>query len=254
LKDKKRIILGAIPLVLLLLVGVILVNNGFDDWSERNREEIEENVKRYVARYKLDPDKVGVEIIGNPRKYPTGEEEFRVFIRYYGDPYFATYLKGNPNTLTIIDRKDDIAIRVFNELYLQARYEELAPTMDYLTSLGIEDPIRPEEEKIQYFHTNVGINSQINEEIREAYKSGEDLEDLKTYIDTNLDKLTRLDTNIDIIGSKEGVDVAQASKIEEELIGLLPKTKYYHVQIGVEDLSTGENEGLFKTLTIHEER
>jgi hypothetical protein len=192
--------------------------------------------------------------IGNPRKYPTGEEEFRVYFRYYGDPYFAMDLKGNPDTLFFSDSKEYITTAVFNELYLQARYDELAPAMDYLSSLGIEDPLRPEGEEIQYFRTNVGINSQINEEIREAYKSGDNFEDLKDYIETNLDKLTRLNTNIRIVGKKEGIDDAKAFEIEEELKRLLPKTKYYHVEIGVEDLSTGENEGLFKTLTIREER
>ncbi|MCR6112131.1 hypothetical protein HXA35_17525 [Bacillus sp. A301a_S52] len=253
MKHKKRIILGAILLMLLLLVGVIWMNNGFGDWSERNREEIEENVKFFVARYKLDQDKVEIVTIGNPQKYPTGEEEFRVFIRYYGDPYFATYLKGNPNTLSIIDRKDDIAIRVFNELYLQARYDELEPAIAYLKSQGIEDPLRPEGDKIQYFQTDIGINSQINDEIREAYKSGDDLEDLKTYIEINLDKIKWLEAGIDIVGTKEGIDETEASEIEAELKALLPRSTYY-ARIGVKDLSTGESEGLFKTLTIHEER
>jgi hypothetical protein len=235
--------------MLLLLGGVIWMNNGFGDWSERNREEIEENVKRYVARYKLDPDKVEIVTIGNPQKYPTGEEEFRVYFRYYGDPYFTMDVKGNPDTLSIIDLKERIASRVFNELYLQARYDELVPTMDYLNSLGIEDPLRPEGEKVHYFRTNVGIDLQINEEIREAYKSGDDLEDLKTYINTNLEKLTRLDTHIRIVGEKEGIDEAEASAIEAELKALLPRSTYY-LQIGVKDLSTGESEGLYETLRV----
>jgi hypothetical protein len=77
LKNKKRVILGAIPLVLLLLGGVILVNNGFDDWSERNREEIEENVKRYVARYKLDPENVEIKYITEPKNIPQERKNFR---------------------------------------------------------------------------------------------------------------------------------------------------------------------------------
>jgi hypothetical protein len=249
LKNKKRVILGTTLVVLLLLGGVILVNNGFGDWSERNREEIEENVKRYVARYKLDPDKVEIVTIGNPRKYPTGEEEFRVFIRYYGDPYFAMYLWGNPDTLFFNDSKERIATNVFNELYLQARYEELFPAIDYLNSIGIEDPLRPKDEKIKYFQTSVGIDPQINDEIREAFKSGDDLEDLKVYIETNLDKLKRLDTDIDIVGDKEGIDEVEAAKIEEELKTLLPRSNYY-AEIGVRDISTGESKGLFKMIRV----
>ncbi|UTR16036.1 hypothetical protein MM221_05605 [Salipaludibacillus sp. LMS25] len=249
MKNKKRVILGAIPLVLLMLVGVIWMNNGFGDWSERNREEIEENVKRYVARYKLDPDKVEIVTIGNPRKYPTGEEEFRVYFQYYGDPYFAMDVKGNPDTLSIIDRDERIVSSVFNELYLQARYEEFSPTINYLQSIGIEDPLRHEGGRIYYFQTNVGINSQINEEIREAYKSDDDLVGLKAYIETNLDRLKRLDTNIRIVGKKEGIDETIAEEIEEELKALLPNSTYY-LEIGLRDLSTGNNEGLFKTLTI----
>jgi hypothetical protein len=248
-KHKKRIILGATLLMLLLLVGVIWMNNGFGDWSERNREEIEENVKFFVARYKLDQDKVEIVTIGNPQKNPTGEEEFRVYFRYYGDPYFAMDIKGNPDTLSIIDRNERIVSRVFNEFYLQARYDELAPTIDYLHSLNIEDPLRPEEEKIQFFQTNVGIDPQINEEVREAYKSGDDLKELNDYIETNLDKLKRLDSGIDIIGNKEGIDEVEASAIEAELKALLPRATYY-VQIGVKDLSTGESQGLYETLRV----
>ncbi|MCR6112128.1 hypothetical protein HXA35_17510 [Bacillus sp. A301a_S52] len=226
-----------------------MMNNDFGDWSERNREEIEENVKRYVARYKLDPDKVDVESIGDPRKYPTGEEEFRVFFHYYGEPYFFIDLKGNPDSLFLSDPKEFIITTVFDELYLQARYEELAPTIDYLNSLGIEDPLRPGGGEIEYFRTNLGLNSQINEEIREAYKSGDDLEDLKTYIETNLDKLTRLDTHIRIVGKKEGIDEEEASEIEEELKVLLTQGTYY-IEIGVKDLSTGESEGIYKMLRV----
>ncbi|MCR6112129.1 hypothetical protein HXA35_17515 [Bacillus sp. A301a_S52] len=249
MKNKKRVILGAIPLVLLLLVGVIWMNNGFGNWSERNREEIEENVKRYVARYKLDPDKVEIVTIGNPRKYPTGEEEFGIYFYYNGDPYFAMYLWGSPDTLSIIDREERIASRVFSELYLQARYEELSPVIEYLNSKGIIDPLRPEGEKIQYFQTDVGINSQINEEIRAAYKSGDDLEEIKEYIEINLDEIVRLDTNIEIIGNKEGISEAEASEIEKELKKLLPSSTYY-VQIGVRDISTGESKGLFKMIRV----
>jgi hypothetical protein len=75
------------------------------------------------------------------------------------------------------------------------------------------------------------------------------LEDLKTYINTNLEKLTRLDTHIRIVGEKEGIDEAEASAIEEELKALLPRSTYY-LQIGVKDLSTGESEGLYKTLRV----
>ncbi|MCR6095099.1 hypothetical protein HXA31_13320 [Salipaludibacillus agaradhaerens] len=158
-------------------------------------------------------------------------------------------MKGSPDSLSLNDTKEFIITTVFDELYLQARYEELAPTIDYLNSLGIEDPLRPDREKIEYFRTNLGLNSQINDEIREAYKSGDDLEDLKTYIETNLDKLTRLDTHIRIVGKKEGIDEKEASEIEEELKVLLTQGTYY-IEIGVKDLSTGESEGLYKMLKV----
>ncbi|MCR6107994.1 hypothetical protein HXA34_17015 [Salipaludibacillus agaradhaerens] len=249
MKNKKRVMLGAIPLVLLLLVGVIWMNNGFGNWSERNREEIEENVKRYVARYKLDPDKVEIVSISDPIKYPTGEEDFNVYIRYYGDPYITVDLYGNTDTLSIRDPDERIATSVFNELYLQARYDELSPTIDYLKSQEIVDPLRPKSEQIQYFQTSVGVDPQINGEIRETFKSGDDLEDLKAYIEKNLDKLKRLDTDIDIVGEKEGIDEIEASKLEEKLKALLPRSNYY-AEIGVRDISTGESEGLFKMIRV----
>jgi hypothetical protein len=158
-------------------------------------------------------------------------------------------LYGNTDTLSIRDPDERIATSVFNELYLQARYEELSPTIDYLKSQGIVDPLRPESEQIQFFRTNVGINSQINEEIREAYKIGDDLKNLKAYIDTNLDKIIRLDTNIRIVGEREEIDEADAAKIEEELKTLLPRSNYY-AEIGVRDISTGESKDLFKMIRV----
>jgi hypothetical protein len=247
LKHKKVVIAGVALFVLVMLGGGLFMNKNSGDWSERHREDIEENVRNYVERYKLDPDKVEIVSITEPIKYPTGEEEFGVNIRYNGNLYIAESLYGNPNTLQLHDPEEYIITTVFSELYLQARFEELSPAIDYLNSIGVNDPLRPEGEGIQYFQTDVGINSQINDEIREAYKSGEDLEELKSFIETHLDKLIRLDTNIKIIGRKEGIGKVEAAKIEEELKTLLPQVPF-RVEIGVRDLATGESEGLYKTI------
>ncbi|UJW59317.1 hypothetical protein HXZ66_18835 [Bacillus sp. A116_S68] len=247
MKNKKYVIAGIALFALVMLGGGLFMNKNSGDWSERHREDIEENVRNYVERYKLDPDKVEIVSITEPIKYPTGEEDFGINIEYYGEPYFSMVLTADPNNFFISDEKELITKNIFNELYLQARYEELSPAIDYLNSIGLEDPLRPAGESIKFFRTNVGINPQINDEIREAYKSGEDFEELKSYIETHLDKIIRLDTNMKIIGRKEGIGEVEAAKIEEELKTLLPQLPF-RVEIGVRDLATGESEGLYKTI------
>ncbi|UJW59319.1 hypothetical protein HXZ66_18845 [Bacillus sp. A116_S68] len=249
MKHKKVVIAGIALFVLVMLGGGLFMNKNSGDWSERHREDIEENVRNYVERYKLDPDKVEIDRIREPIKFPTGEEEFRVDIRYHGEPFFSHTLIGHPDTLSISDK--NLIISLFNELYLHERYEDFKPAMDYLKSLGVSDPLRPTDTKIQYFKTSLGVSEQIKDDIINAfYESNYDLNQFRSYIQENLDKFIRLDSNISIYGTKENIDESLAEEIKAELMKILPHSNY-HVQVGVRDPSTGVGEeGLFDYLKI----
>nr|WP_090893456.1 hypothetical protein [Evansella caseinilytica] len=251
LKKNNKLILISLVIIGAVIGGVMFMNRG--DFADRNRDTIEENVRNYVERYKLNPDQVEIEHITEPRRYPTGEEEFMVNIKYHGYPYFSYTLTGDPNNLLMLEPKERIIGKIFEELYLEARYEEFKPTIDYLNELGIEDPLRPNGEmKMEYFQTSVGLSSEINDELKEAFKSGDDWEQLKQYIEDNIEKISELDTSISIIGTKEDIDEEQAEEIRDKLMTILPKSNY-HVQIGVRDLGTGVGkEGLYDYLMVEQ--
>nr|WP_139189857.1 hypothetical protein [Evansella caseinilytica] len=247
MKKNNKLILISLVIIGAVIGGVMFMNRG--DFADRNRDTIEENVRNYVERYKLNPDQVEIEKITGPFRYPTGEEEFTVYIRHTGHPYFYMSLTGNPETLLVFEPKELIIKEIFNELYLEARYEELKPTIDYLASLDIEDPLRPVGTKIKYFQTNVGIDPEINDELKEAFKNGDDLEQLKQYIEENIEKISELDTDVRIVGIKKRIDEEQAEEIRQQLMNMLPKSNY-DVRLGSRDLDTGEHKGLNTYLTI----
>jgi hypothetical protein len=231
-----------------MLGGGLFMNKNSGDWSERHREDIEENVRNYVERYKLDPEKVEIERIHNPKKYPTGEEEFMVYIYYHGEPYFSMSLTGDPKSLSIYDRNDYIVVKVFNELYLQARYEEFKPAIEYLDNLNVQDPLRPTENKVRFLQTSVGLASEINESLKKAYYSEDDLTGLKKYINENLEIISELD-RVEIIGNIEGLKEERIDEISKDLKQILPSSDYY-LQIGEKNLATGESQGIFEYITI----
>nr|WP_139189867.1 hypothetical protein [Evansella caseinilytica] len=247
MKKNNKLILISLVIIGAVIGGVMFMNRG--DFAEGNRDTIEENVRNYVERYKLNPDQLEIGIITNPFRFPTGEEEFTVDIKYMGHPYISMTLTGDPDTLMVFEPKELIIKEIFNELYLEARYDELKPTIDYLASLDIEDPLRPVGTKIKYFQTNVGIDPEINNELKEAFKNGDDLEQLKQYIEENIEKISKLDTNVHIVGIKSGIDEEQAEVIRMELENMLPKSNYV-VELGVKDLATGESQGVFTYLEI----
>lgn len=229
-----------------LVVGKMVYNKNF---ANINREKIEQNVRNYIRQYKLDPDKVVIENIGNPKRYPMGEREFLIYIKYTGQPYLSMSLTGNPDTLGVSEPKETIIVRLFNELYLEERYEEFKPAIDYLSGLGITDPLRPEGTKMKYFQTSVGVDPEINGELRKAFWQDETLDGLKQYIKDNKEKISELDTNVQIVGLKEGVDEQQANEMLEHLKYLLPKTNY-DIEIGVDDPETGIGTGLYDYLEL----
>ncbi|MCR6107995.1 hypothetical protein HXA34_17020 [Salipaludibacillus agaradhaerens] len=250
MKNKKRVMLGAIPLVLFLLVGVIWMNNGFGDWSERNREEIEENVKRYVARYKLDPENVEIKYITEPKNYPTGEKEFSVFITYDGSINFSYTLTGNSETLNFIEPDEHIIERIFNEMYLIARLEEFSPAINYLDDLGVEDPLRSNSKSLAYLQTSVGHSAEINSDLKEAFRKGDDLVHLENYIEENIEKINKVGSSFRIVGSKEGISEDEAISIKTHLEELLPEANY-QIQIGMRDPDTGVGiEGIYEQLNL----
>nr|WP_139189859.1 hypothetical protein [Evansella caseinilytica] len=247
MKKNNKLILISLVIIGAVIGGVMFMNRG--DFAEGNREAIEENVRNYVERYKLNPDDVDIYNIGNPTRFPTGEEEFDIYIKHMGHPYFRMVLKGDPDTLLVFEPKEHIIELIFEEIYLEARYEELKPTIDYLNSLNITDPLRPEGTKIQYFQTSVGLATEINAELKKAFKSGEDLEHLKQYIENNLEQISELDTNIRINGIIDELDDEKANEIEKKLKELLPKSNYV-VRIGVDSLESQEHEKIDTYLII----
>jgi hypothetical protein len=250
LKHKKVVIAGIALFVLMMLGGGLFMNKNSGDWSERHREDIEENVRNYVERYKLDPDKVEIKRIMEPITFPTGEEEFRVKIYYHGEPFFSYVLVGDPNTLHI-NSDNNITVSIFNELYLEERYEEFKPAIEYLKSIGIKDSLRPEEAKIQYFNTSLGFSNEINDELENVFReSNYDMNYFQKYIQEEIGRLRRLGAEFSIIGTKEGIDDILANEMREELISLLPPANY-HAQIGVRDPATGVGvEGLYDYFTV----
>lgn len=221
------------------------------DFVEQNREEIEERVRGYITRYKLDSDKLKIKHIGKPLQLPTGEKVFSIDIEYTGFPYFTMILRGNADTLGMNEPTDHIIVEIFNELYLEERFDEFKPTIDYLRGLGIIDPIRPEDTKVKYFDTSVGLDSEINRDLKRAFnESDETFNKLRQYIRDNIELIKKLDTNIHIIGTKKGIDEQKAGEIQKELMNILPKGMYY-VSLGIRDLKTGvPKEGLYKTIEI----
>jgi hypothetical protein len=245
LKHKKVVIAGVALFVLVMLGGGLFMNKNSGDWSERHREDIEENVRSFLESHHLNPDDVEIEQITGPIRFPTGEEEFSVYIKHWGTPYFYMVLKGNPDSLTVNQSSERMIRQIFNELYLQARYEEFKPAIEYLHSLGIEDPLRPQDATNQYMHTNVGLDNEIQDEVIQTFRESKDeFDKLVEYIDGNLDRIIKLET-IDIRGEKEEIDSQKAEEIEETLKELLPKGDY-RVEIGVKDFETRELEG-FRT-------
>ncbi|SDZ68757.1 hypothetical protein SAMN05421736_1392 [Evansella caseinilytica] len=247
MKKNNKLILISLVIIGAVIGGVMFMNRG--DFADRNRETIEENVRNYVERYKLDSEKLVIKKITNPSSLPTGEKYFTIYIEYHGHPYISIALKGDPDTLMVFEPKERIVRHIFEELYLEARYEEFKPAIDYLNSLDITDPLRPEGTKTIYFQTSVGLASEISDELKEAFRKGDDLEHLKQYIEDNIEKISELDNNISIIGIKEGIDDEQAKEIRMKLENMLPKSNYV-VEIGVENIATGETQGVFTYLEI----
>ncbi|MBA4536956.1 hypothetical protein H1Z61_07310 [Bacillus aquiflavi] len=101
----------AISKAIIVLVGMMLIV--CTDFVEANREEIEESVKSFIKMNKLDPEKVEIERIYEPTRYPNGDYEFEVDINYRGHPYFSISLEADPETLHITDRKDFFKVEVF---------------------------------------------------------------------------------------------------------------------------------------------
>lgn len=240
-------------IAIIVIGGTITMVNAYREknFVELNREKIEERVRHYVKRYKLDPDKLDIVEIGDPFTLPRGEKFFSIYIKYYGHPYLSMALNGDPETLAIKEHQEYIAVKIFNELYLEERYDEFKPVIDYLEGLGIIDPLRPENTKVKYFQTSVGLDTEISSDLKDALRdSDESFDKLRKYIKDNKDKISRLDTEMDIVGRKEGIDDQQASEIKKQLITMLPKSNY-HVQLGVRDPNNGvAKEGLFTYLEI----
>ena len=188
----------AISKAIIVLVGMMLI--GCTDFVEANRKEIEESVKFFIKMNKLDPEKVEIERIYEPTRYPNGDYEFMVDILYTGHPYFSILMEADPKSLHITDYKDFFKVEVFNYLYIEERYEEFKPAIDYLESLGAEDTFRPKDSKVKYFFTSVGLDPELNEEIKQAYReSNKNLDQLKQYIKDHKEKITSLDSNTEII-------------------------------------------------------
>ncbi|MBA4536952.1 hypothetical protein H1Z61_07290 [Bacillus aquiflavi] len=236
-----------ILVALIILGGMLLM--GCTDFAEKNREEIKESVKFFIKMNKLDPEKVEIERIYEPTRYPNGDYEFEVDINYTGHPYFSISLEADPETLHITDRKDFFKVEVFNCLYIEERYEEFKPAIDYLESLGAEDSFNPKDSNIKYFYTSVGLDPELNEEIKQVYReSDKNLDQLKQYIKDSKEKIIALDTNITINAIKEGLDEKQSTIIKEELIKRLPKGIYV-TEIGEID-ETGIIHGLNEQITV----
>ncbi|MBA4536955.1 hypothetical protein H1Z61_07305 [Bacillus aquiflavi] len=235
--------------ITIVLGGMLLM--GCTDFVEANRKEIKESVKFFIEMNKLDPEKVEIGKIYPPKRYPNGDYEFMVDILYTGHPYFSILLEADPKSLRMKDHKDFFKVEVFNYLYIEERYEEFKPAIDYLESLGAEDTFRPKDSKVKYFFTSVGLDPELNEEIKQAYReSNKNLDQLKQYIKDHKEKITSLDSNTEIIAYLEDVDDEQAAIIKEELTKRLPKGTYV-VEIGKDDVELGGiNIGLGGQITI----
>lgn len=78
---------------------------------------------------------------------------------------------------------------------MEERYDELKLAIDYLSGLGVTDPLRPGN-KIKFFHTSIGLDPEINRELKEAFGEGEALEGLKQCIRENKAKIIQLGTDV----------------------------------------------------------
>ena len=110
---------------------------------------------------------------------------------------------------------------------------------------------RPKDSRVKYFFTSVGLDPELNGEIKKAYRdSDENLDQLKQYIKDNKEKIIALDTDITINAIREGTDDEQVAIIKEELIKRLPKGGYNVEIIGEGELDTGITKGLIERITI----
>lgn len=221
-----------------------------DHFVAVNENGILEKTKKYFERYQLDSDKVEIKKIYHPRKHSAVESRISLYIIYKGNPFFTVTLHANPTTFFIDDPDEQLILKIFNELYLKARYDELKQAITYLNQLGIEDPFRPKDDKLKFFYTNIGLNAVINRELKEAFHHNkEHVEGLKKYIKNNIDKIKSVNSVIDLRGSKKGMSEEESLILKNRLFQLLP-TGTYDVEIGIDDLETGDVEGLYEQLTV----
>ncbi|UAC47771.1 hypothetical protein K6959_14265 [Bacillus aquiflavi] len=116
--------------------------------------------------------------------------------------------------------------------------------------MGAEDSFRPKDSKVKYFFTSVGLDPELNEEIKQAYReSNKNLDQLKQYIKDHKEKITSLDSNTEIIAYLEDVDDEQAEIIKEELKKRLPKGIYV-LNIGEGQIETGIIHGVIGQITV----
>ncbi|MCU9612790.1 hypothetical protein OEV98_04410 [Caldibacillus lycopersici] len=251
---------NAITILLLCMIGGValmgcsgtgrsIVEANHSNFIEENREEIERNVKQLFNQYHLDENALIIEKIGEPKKYPNGDYEFLIYIEYQGTPSFSDVLIGNPDTLTIVDQEEQLILNVFNRLYMEERYNEYKPVIDYLSEIGVTDPANLANAKMKYFRTSVGISNEINQNIRKTYKEvNGDQEKFRAYIKENRKTFDSLTSTIDITGFKENMSEEESAQLVEKVKALPPAI--YNIGVGYQDFSTDKQAGVFEIITV----
>ncbi len=218
--------------------------------SEAQQNMIEENVKQFFQAFHLDAEKVAIEKIGDPVTLPSGEKQFFVYVKYVGNPNFNIALDVDAETNNIKTKKEELVAEIFNVLYLEERYEDFKPAIDFLSSLNVKDLIRESDSKIKFFYTSLGINKELNRKIVQAFEECDfRLAEFKEYIRKNMDSFKKLNSLIDIRGELKGLTFEEVNKIRTHLSNILPKGEY-NVSIGISNWETGAHDGLFETIKI----